>query len=108
MGGKNFLVVGGTKGIGSGIAVALAEAGASVHLVGRDRAAADKTLGKMRVAQESAGLSSAANSFHFHVADLATVRGCIALAATLAADSKDKFDGVIMTLGAWPDWCNPR
>ena len=35
------LVTGGNKGIGKGIAKALAEAGATVHLTGRDSAAGE-------------------------------------------------------------------
>jgi NAD(P)-dependent dehydrogenase (short-subunit alcohol dehydrogenase family) len=46
--GKHAVVVGGTSGIGRGVAVRLAEANASVTIVGRDQARADEVLAEMR------------------------------------------------------------
>lgn len=106
--GKRALVVGGTKGIGSGIAMALAEAGASVHLVGRDKTAAAQILGKMQVAKMSMNVPMTGSVFQFTPADLATIQGCIELVKVLE-DAKDKatYDVVVMTVGAWPDLANP-
>jgi len=106
--GKRALVVGGTKGIGSGIAVALAEAGASVHLVGRDKAAAAQILGRMQIGKMSMNVPMSGSDFQFTAADLASVQGCIQLVETIAErKEKCKFDAVVMTVGAWPDLTNP-
>jgi NAD(P)-dependent dehydrogenase (short-subunit alcohol dehydrogenase family) len=48
--GKNALVTGAGRGIGRALAIALAEAGAKIALVGRDSASAQKTLGLVREA----------------------------------------------------------
>lgn len=114
--GKHVLVVGGTKGIGSGIAVALAEAGAHVHIVGRDEAAAGRVLDMMRSASSSSGKSSPEGAFQFHRADLGSVQGCMqfvrkmteAKSCRSSGGSPIKFDAVVMTLGAWPDWRHPH
>ena len=46
--GKQALVTGGNKGIGRGIAIALANAGAELHITGRDERAAKQTLSAIR------------------------------------------------------------
>ncbi len=48
--GKNALVTGAGRGIGRALALALAEAGARISLVGRDTASAEKTLALVRQA----------------------------------------------------------
>lgn len=48
--GKNALVTGAGRGIGRALALALAEAGAKIALVGRDTASAEKTLELIREA----------------------------------------------------------
>jgi NAD(P)-dependent dehydrogenase (short-subunit alcohol dehydrogenase family) len=48
--GKNALVTGAGRGIGRALAIALAEAGAKIALVGRDSASAEKTLELVREA----------------------------------------------------------
>jgi NAD(P)-dependent dehydrogenase (short-subunit alcohol dehydrogenase family) len=46
--GKSALVTGASRGIGRSVAVSLAEAGARVALVGRDRGALDETLNAVK------------------------------------------------------------
>jgi len=46
--GKNIVVTGAGRGIGRALAVALAEAGAKISLVGRDRAGGEQTLSLIR------------------------------------------------------------
>lgn len=46
--GKNIIVTGAGRGIGQALAVALAEAGARISLVGRDSVGAEKTLGLIK------------------------------------------------------------
>lgn len=54
--GKVAVVVGGTSGIGAGIAVRLAQGGAAVTIVGRSQARADEVLAEMRAATTGSAL----------------------------------------------------
>lgn len=80
---KRILVVGGTKGIGQGIAEVAAQQQAIVHVVGR----------------------SAADTPTSHSADLSSVQGCTDFVNGL---NVEPFDAVVFTVGAWPDWKNPK
>lgn len=79
--GKNALVTGGSKGIGAAAAVVLAEAGATVAVVGRDEAGLANTL---------AQIQAAGGQGHAIVADLLTAEG----AAHAAQAALDLFDTV--------------
>jgi gluconate 5-dehydrogenase len=46
--GKKLFITGGSRGLGREMAVAIAEAGADVILVGRDAASLDRTAGDIR------------------------------------------------------------
>jgi gluconate 5-dehydrogenase len=46
--GKRLFITGGSRGLGREMALAIAEAGADVILVGRDRASLDKTAGEIQ------------------------------------------------------------
>src|SRR5262245_13358874 len=59
--GKTVLITGGSRGIGRGIALALAQAGCNVALTARDNAALDNVAGEV----EAAGVKA-----HVIVADL--------------------------------------
>ena len=61
LGQKVAIVTGGNKGIGKGIAEALALAGAKVHLTGRDEAAGQSTVDE---------IAAAGGSAEFHAADI--------------------------------------
>jgi len=94
--GKRVLVVGGTRGIGRGIALVAAAAGAHVDVVGRR--GGDEVVSSMRARGESGEYG------HFS-ADLSTVEGCEALTSAIEAEGK-AYDTLIMTVGVWPDASN--
>jgi len=130
--GQRYLVVGGTKGIGRGIAVALAGAGAHVDIVGRT--GGEEAVEKMKIAARNAGTGDSAQ-FNFWRADLSSFAGCSKLVENIVNDRFDKlraarlkqaeekdwdiwvhelqtyeqrqYHGVVFTLGVWPDFNNP-
>ena len=96
---KRVVVVGGTKGIGKGIAIALAKVGSHVTILGR--------RGGDEVAKQMS--SDAPNrNFKFISADLSTTTGCRnAVAEIVDVAQGNKLDALVMTLGVWPDWKHP-
>ena len=99
--GQRYLVVGGTKGIGRGIALKLAQAGASVDVVGRS--GGDSVVNEMM--KTAVKLKSDAD-FNFHAADLSTTSACASFVLELQK-SQHTYAGLVMTLGVWPDFSNP-
>lgn len=92
--GKTALVTGSSRGIGKGIAVALAAEGARVMLAGRDRAALEAT------AREVAALGGAKrNRVEAHVGDLAADGEPERLAAA-AKDAFGTLDILVANAGA--------
>ena len=76
--GKNALVTGSTRGIGRAVAEALAEAGARVAVVGRDREKASRVAGE---------IGKGATGFACDVSDTASV-------TQLIADVEKEFGGI--------------
>ena len=76
--GKNALVTGSTRGIGRAVAEALAEAGARVAVVGRDREKASRLAGE---------IGKGATGFACDVSDTASV-------TQLIADVEKEFGGI--------------
>lgn len=103
MRGKSALVVGGTRGIGRGIAISLARAGANVEIVGRSAEGGSKVVRFMR----AAALRPSVQVMGSHAADLSTVAGCINFVQQLKDDSFE-FDYVLMTIGQFPDRIEPN
>jgi NAD(P)-dependent dehydrogenase (short-subunit alcohol dehydrogenase family) len=94
--GKNAIVVGGTSGIGMGVAVRLAQAGAAVTLVGRDPNRAAEIVAQMNAAAPAG--SSPQHSFVacdcFQLANVATCA-----AQLTAASASGKLDFLVLTQG---------
>ncbi len=88
--GKTALITGSSRGIGRGIALALARAGCTVALTGRDQAALDK------VAAEVAGSGGTA---HVFVADLLRDGAADALAQAVT-DACGRLDILVNNAGA--------
>jgi len=99
--GKRFLVVGGTKGIGRGISTALALSGASVDIVGRSKG--DEVVNQMKHVTPTNTAS-----FAFHRADLSATTGVKNLLYNLNFSYPFMYDGLVMTVGVWPDFTQPR
>ena len=87
--GKKAIVVGGTRGIGAGTAVALAQAGASVTVVGRSRP--EKVLTRMK----EVGAASE-EEYTWEKADLVSVKGCLDLSDRLKSKGS-KIDLLVMS-----------
>lgn len=101
--GKSALVVGGTDGIGRGTAIAMARAGVSVVVVGHSSTKAQSVLANMSAVASFPD----EQVFKAYSVDLFTVKGCLSLTDQLKGN-KTRFDYVILTVGMWPDWKDPR
>ena len=87
--GKQALVTGSTAGIGLAIATGLAQAGASVTVVGRDQAKVDKAVAHIQQASDRDDASGV-------VADPGTAEGCQALIA-----ARPEVDILVNNLGIY-------
>lgn len=92
MQGKTAVVTGGTSGIGEVAAVRLAEKGARIVLIARDRERADATLAKLKVANPSA-------THTVHLANLSSIVDMKRVAAEVAA-AEPRIDVLVNNAGA--------
>src|SRR5215472_6960828 len=92
MQGKTVVVTGGTSGIGEVAAIRLAQMGARIVLIARDRGRSNATLAKLKAANRAAPHSC-------HLADLSSIAEMKRAAATVAA-AEPKIDVLINNAGA--------
>lgn len=106
--GKRVLVVGGTRGVGLGTALAVASAGASVTIVGRSATSGKHALERLRaVAPEKSATGS--SIFEFVEGDVGSVKNAKALVDRLeehvVSQREPKgFDFLVVTAAVFPDW----
>jgi NAD(P)-dependent dehydrogenase (short-subunit alcohol dehydrogenase family) len=91
--GKRALVVGGTQGIGHGVAYVLAKRGASVVIAGRN-----EKLGE-QVVSELNSISPSNAEFKFNRVDLADLANLKQFSSQL---SRETFDYIVWTAGIFP------
>lgn len=92
--GKRAVVVGGTAGIGKGVAVRLAAAKVSVTVVGRSRERGEAVVQEMR---EAAGDGDA--EFDFAPCDASLIRNARDLANEYAQRENSRVDYLVLTQG---------
>ncbi|KIW05847.1 uncharacterized protein PV09_03050 [Verruconis gallopava] len=96
--GKTAVVAGGSQGIGAGVAVRFAQAGANVILVGRSRDRLEKTISDARRAARSAD-----QKLEYISADLSLVSGVRAAAEEIKSKSDGSVDFLVQTQGGTPN-----
>jgi hypothetical protein len=98
---KRTLVVGGTRGIGRGVARAIAEAGGDLTIVGRS-----PESGASAVAHLKAHANSSTQQIVFFAGDLGTAKSAKTLVRWLeeAAKTQGKYDNLVVTAAVFPDW----
>ena len=99
---KRILVVGGTRGIGRGVSMALASQGASVTIVGSTKTTGEATVSMLR---EQHRVHSS-QSFEYVYGDLETNIGVLRLALNLHL-AHGEFDAVVMTSSRYPNVKRP-
>jgi len=99
--GKKALLIGGTRGIGYGTALAMAQAGAGVTLVGRSETSGTAALEKIRAAVNNQG-----QQLDFIQGDLSSLKSVNELVKTLVS-RPEKYDYLVVTAMTFPDWSAP-
>jgi NAD(P)-dependent dehydrogenase (short-subunit alcohol dehydrogenase family) len=80
----NVVVIGGTQGIGAGIAIRFAELGASVLVVGRNEALGNEIVKALETAAQKNGRGGGRVRFEFSRRDLGSVEQIRAAAEDIA------------------------
>ncbi len=103
--GKNALLVGGTRGVGMGTALALYRAGAHVTIVGRNEHSGAKAIATIQQLSPSAPTSTP-GSINFVQGDIGTICTAMKLIEQLSASPKS-YDFAIVSAATFPDWTKP-
>ncbi|KAL3783242.1 hypothetical protein HJC23_001149 [Cyclotella cryptica] len=97
--GKNALLVGGTRGVGYGTALALAAAGARVTIVGRSANSGSRAVTEIKNAIDSGAVN-------FISGDIGTVCDCMKLIRKLE-EQDVRYDFLVVSAATFPDWTQP-
>ena len=108
--GKSALIVGGTRGVGFGTSMALAQAGAArVTLVGRNEVNGSKAVSRIKKSLQSSSSSSQCTKVTFLQGDIGTVASTKLFLKKLQHDSKSddddegiRYDYLIVTAAIFP------
>ncbi len=101
--GKDALIVGGTRGVGMGTALALYRAGAHVTIVGRSEHSGAKAIATI---QQLSSSTSTPGSINFLQGDIGTICKAMKLIEQLSASSTS-YDFAVVSAATFPDWTKP-
>lgn len=96
--GKSAVIAGGSQGIGAGVAIRFAQAGANVIIVGRSKERLQKVIADARKVAKSAE-----QKLDYVSADLSLVSGTKAAANEIEAKTGSHVDYLIQTQGGMPN-----
>lgn len=103
--GKNALLIGGTRGVGYGTALAMAIAGADITVVGRSEKSGILALNKLIKGSQKNGREE--QNIQFIQGDLGTIQSAKNLVKTLIERSEKKYDFLVVSAATFPDWSSP-
>jgi NAD(P)-dependent dehydrogenase (short-subunit alcohol dehydrogenase family) len=95
---KTAVIAGGSQGIGAGVALRFAQAGANVVVIGRNQERLDKVVSEARKVAKSAD-----QKFDYVSADLSLISGIKTAAKEVEAKTNGKVDYLIQTQGGMPN-----
>lgn len=98
--GKRALLIGGTRGVGYGTALALAQAGAHVTVVGRSANSGSKAVSAIQAAVSSDA------KVDFISGDIGTVCNSMELIQKIE-ESGTRYDYAVVSAATFPDWTKP-
>jgi NAD(P)-dependent dehydrogenase (short-subunit alcohol dehydrogenase family) len=96
--GKTAVITGGSQGIGAGVAIRFAQAGANVIVVGRSSARLENVVSEARKVVKSTN-----QNIDFISADLSLVSDTQTAASKIEAKSNAKVDFLVQTQGGTPN-----
>lgn len=109
--GKRVLVIGGTRGVGLGTALAVASAGASViTIVGRSETSGKRALERLREVVAPEKSATTGTIFEFVEGDVGSVKHAKALVDRLEEHVEQSqqepkgFDFLVVTAAVFPNW----
>ncbi|EJK44741.1 hypothetical protein THAOC_36696, partial [Thalassiosira oceanica] len=103
---KMALIVGGTRGVGFGTALALFRAGADVTLVGRSQESGSAAVDRIKRLSAVAEYPHRGASLTYIKGDIGTVSSSQALVENIVFQG-GRYDYVVVTAATFPDWERP-
>jgi NAD(P)-dependent dehydrogenase (short-subunit alcohol dehydrogenase family) len=95
---KTAVIVGGSQGIGAGVAIRFAQAGANIIIIGRSQDRLERVVSEARKVAKSAN-----QQIDYVSADLSLVSGTKTAAKEIEAKSNSRVDYLIQTQGGMPN-----